>query len=164
MLLSALPQKPQISYADEGALLLDGLERVVSERILSSRLTLQDMEGKELTLWDAWDESLVKRVSFFAPLRVAIPTEEWQKKRPLLPYHLEMTEPHRAQDDSFVRVRREASGDLKDFCYKRQKDGSYALALPAGNADRESALRTVLLGISVTAVGISCHLFETEST
>lgn len=163
-LLNALPQKPTLTYASESTLVLDGLSAAVEERLSSSRLSFRDIDGEEIVLWESGDPLAEKRVSFAATLKTVVSKDEWSKKRPILPYVLSLTETRRTEENTFVQEDRTLTGDLKEFCYKRQKDGSYLLALPP-RAEESGTLRTVLLGISATAVGVRCHLFEapTES-
>ena len=157
--LSTLPQKPKISYASESLLVLDGLSAAVKERLASSRISFRDIDGDEIVLWESGAPLSDKRVSFAATLKASVSKEEWGRRVPLLPYKLSLTELQRTEENAFVRRTRETAGDLKEFCYKRQKDGSYLLSLPASK-ESEGSLRTVLLGISATASGVCCHLLE----
>lgn len=164
--LSALPQKPTVTFASESTLLLDGMEEAVSDRIRSSRLTLRDIDGEEIVLWDSDAESdgpsREKRVCFAATLKKSISLEEWKRKEPKMPYSITLEEPRREANGSYVKRMTVRSGDLKDFCYKRQRDGSYRLRLADANADG-STFRTVLLGIVATPVGVCCRILgETD--
>ena len=162
-LLSSLPQRPQVSYASESKLLLDAMAQAVRERIAFSRLSVTDMDGDEVVLWDA-DAASAKRISFSVTLRETVTREAWQKNTPILPYTLALKELYKEEDGTFVRRWKTVRGDLRAFCYKRKKDGSYRLALPISDTEREteSAFRTALIGISATPLGVVCHLL-TES-
>lgn len=169
--LGALPQKPRISYESESKLVLDGMAEAVSERIRSSRLSIRDMDGEEIVLWDEAPSEAEgcreKRVCFAVTLKENISKEELRQRKqqqphsPALemPYFLSMEEWKRDPDGTFRRNRISRTGDLKDFCYKRQKDGSYRLRFPE-KGEAQSAFRTVLLGLGATPNGICCHILS----
>ena len=157
--LRSLTQRPRITYASESNLVLDGLTACTLERLASSALSIRDMDGDPVVLWtesDA-DDTIEKRVSFYATLRTSVTAEEWRRRIPLLPYTLSLTEAVQREAGVYARVRKKIQADLRESCYKKQKDGSYLLDLPSA-VERDTPYETVLIGLGATPGGVVCHL------
>ena len=162
-LLASLPRKPQVLYGSESHALLDGMEYAVLERLDASALILRDIDGQELPLWKRTYGGVApeKRVSLAVTLKLVIPKEEWRKKMPILPYTMESSTLERAENGDLVRRQIRVTGDLRESCYRKHRDGSYRLKLPT--LDGDSAFRRVVLGLGATPLGICCHLLSDES-
>lgn len=162
--LSSLPNDAELMQESEQKLLLDGMEEAVIDRISGARLLLHDIDGDAVTLWESCPEGTdvcpEKRISFRTTVRRDVSSEEWKRKIPQLPYTIELEEFRRDADGRYKRVRVTKRGDFREFCYKRQRDGSYRLRLPPKTEGMDSAFSTVLLGLSATPTGVHCRVLS----
>ena len=162
--LSTLPGNVELVQKSEQKLLLDGMEEAVIDRISGARLLLHDIDGDAVTLWEPCptdaDVCPQKRVSFHATMRRNVTSEEWKRKIPQLPYTIELEEFRRDTDGCYKRVRVTKRGDFREYCYKKQRDGSYHLRLPVGIENSDSSFHTVLLGLSATPIGVHCRVIS----
>lgn len=162
--LSTIPDDVVFVQESEQELLLDGMEEAVIDRISGARLLLHDIDGDAVTLWESCPEGAdvcpEKRVSFRTTMRRGVSSEEWKRKIPQLPYTIELEEFRRDADGRYKRVRVTKRGDFREFCYKRQRDGSYRLRLPPKIEGMDSAFSTVLLGLCATPTGVYCRVLS----
>ncbi len=164
--LSSLPSSPTLEAEREEALLLDGMEEAAIDRIAGARLLLHDIDGDAVMLWEAVEDDPdacpEKRVSFHATVRSVVSAEDFKKRPPRLPYTVELEELRRDETGAYKRVRVTKVGDFRDFCYKRQRDGSYRLRFSSFKVEEENEYSTVLLAVTATPNGVHCRVLMEE--
>lgn len=156
----------KLMRANESAIVLRGMERLLIDRIADSRLSLTDIGGREIVLWElsADEDAPEKRVSFPVTLRTEISPEEVSVGAPILPYRLERTVLRQGEDGSFRYERVSERGDLRDLCYTEKRDPSGAFeGLRLASFDHEAPqgrFVTALLCIGATPDGVTAHIMR----
>ena len=159
--LSSHPQSPEISFVDEATLVFFGMLLAVKARIEHTTLCLIDANGEELLLFGDDESADERKVAFMVTLRRKIPSAEWLRDRPYVPYRMRQRVV-RCENGVYAEVEDQINADLKDRFYHKDENGDYILAIhgepiPGGEGE-EPLYESVKLGVTATPDGFAWHV------
>ena len=161
--LSSHPQSPEISFVDEATLVFFGMLLAVKDRIEHTTLCLIDANGEELLLFGDEDSEDERKVAFAVTLRKKIPSAEWTRERPYVPYRMRQRVVH-CENGVYAEAEELTNGDLKDLFYQKDENGDYILSIHgepilAGEGE-EPLYEIVKLGVTATPDGFAWHVLQ----